>query len=1176
MLVSASPLVAAERPIMTYVLHSSVNTSTSTGQQIASAMAAAVENYNRYGVFAGPAWGSYPISARYDSGVPTANGSGGGVITFGGQRNTRVAQHELGHVLGAGQHSAWGANMVGGVWQGDYAQSVMRAIDGPGAQLRGDSIHFWPYGLNYDSEWNTTSARANVLVTAAWRRDMGIGYTWPPVNGPASGTYRLKPAHASNMALRGVGTADRAPLDIATLGTGTDQQFVIERQPDGTYEIKSAEGGNRNISVPSASTTVGTGLLLINDNNSDAQRWILEPHGAGFRITSQNHLLRVMEAQSAGTTDGTLTLSGEYTGTTSNHQIWILEAVPGSSTQTIAYWNGDVSNLWNAPASGNTNWATGYNRITDTGRIPDLLTNVYFGAGTANRNTTLGEAFNIAGLIFENGTGASIDGTHHLTLGADGIAVGMGNTGAATIATSGNVILAEDQTWTNMSLYPLTVSSVVSGVAKLTTAGSGTTVLSGDNTYTGGTEIGPGILQIGNGGTTGSITGNITNYGTLVFNRSNSFTIGGAISGSGSVTKAGSGMLTLSSANSYSGGTANVGGILAISHGSALGTGAMSFTVNTGGVGKLQVSNNITLANPININGSSSGSSTSGVIESSGNNTLSGAITWNTTGGTNSSIISQSGLLTLGGNFTAAGSVTGSRTLNLGGAGNIVANGAISNGTATVKLSKGGAGTLTLTGANTHTGGTVVNAGRLYANSNGLNGGIIDIAAGATLTFTGHNQTCSSALSGAGAILNDTSNTIILTGNHTGFSGTFTHTAGGNNTQFNSATSCSQNASYQISAGELIFAASGDYTLKMGALASTGGNIRGGNSATGTTTLEVGNLGTSTSIAGNLNNGGTKIVALTKVGTGRLTLSGTNSYSGATSVTNGSLLVNGSATATSISVANGGTLGGSGSVGAVNVQAGGTLAPGTSVGVLNAANTTIGGTFAIEIANATSADQLNASGSVTLSGPLTVSAPPELPAGTVFTIVNKSSAGAVSGNFAGKPQSSLFTESGYAWIIRYTGGDGNDITLTVASPHQQWLWANFGTDWDNPAVTGDLVDPDLDGLANLIEYATGSDPGVANPTATQGATDGGKLKISFTRNTAATDTTLSVTASDTLDGPWTEIAHSVNGAAFTATVPGVTVIETGTQPKMEVQVTDHVLMEDPNHPKRFMRVEARR
>ncbi len=136
----------------------------------------------------------------------------------------------------------------------------------------------------------------------------------------------------------------------------------------------------------------------------------------------------------------------------------------------------------------------------------------------------------------------------------------------------------------------------------------------------------------------------------------------------------------------------------------------------------------------------------------------------------------------------------------------------------------------------------------------------------------------------------------MFTGNHSGFNGTFTHSAGLNNSQFNAAQATSANAAYNISAGEMIFAGAGDYTVQMGALASTGGNIRGTNSLTGTVTLEVGNLNTNTSIAGNVNSGTQKIIALTKVGSGTLTLNGTNGYTGVTNVNAGTLSIAGSKT----------------------------------------------------------------------------------------------------------------------------------------------------------------------------------------------------------------------------------------------------------------------------------------
>ena len=85
--------------------------------------------------------------------------------------------------------------------------------------------------------------------------------------------------------------------------------------------------------------------------------------------------------------------------------------------------------------------------------------------------------------------------------------------------------------------------------------GSGTPILTGNNTYIGGTTISTGTLQIGNGGTTGNIIGNVNDNGTLTFDRSGTKKIfAGVIRGSGSLTKLGSDTLELTADNIYSGG----------------------------------------------------------------------------------------------------------------------------------------------------------------------------------------------------------------------------------------------------------------------------------------------------------------------------------------------------------------------------------------------------------------------------------------------------------------------------------------------------------------------------------------------------------------------------------------------------------------------------------------------
>jgi autotransporter-associated beta strand protein len=67
--------------------------------------------------------------------------------------------------------------------------------------------------------------------------------------------------------------------------------------------------------------------------------------------------------------------------------------------------------------------------------------------------------------------------------------------------------------------------------------------------------ISAGTLQLGNGGTTGAIPGNVTDNGSLVFNRSDSTTFNGKISGSGNVIQSGSGTTIIGGTNAYSGGT---------------------------------------------------------------------------------------------------------------------------------------------------------------------------------------------------------------------------------------------------------------------------------------------------------------------------------------------------------------------------------------------------------------------------------------------------------------------------------------------------------------------------------------------------------------------------------------------------------------------------------------------
>lgn len=140
------------------------------------------------------------------------------------------------------------------------------------------------------------------------------------------------------------------------------------------------------------------------------------------------------------------------------------------------------------------------------------------------------------------------------------------------------------------------VSAAFTGTGGVTKTTAGTVTLSGGNSYSGGTTISAGTLQLGNGGTAGSIVGNVTDNATLAFNRSDAVVFNGLISGSGAINQIGSGSTTLTASNTYSGGTTVDHGVLVVdgsiafsslsvnSAGTLAGTGIVGNTSVNGGV----------------------------------------------------------------------------------------------------------------------------------------------------------------------------------------------------------------------------------------------------------------------------------------------------------------------------------------------------------------------------------------------------------------------------------------------------------------------------------------------------------------------------------------------------------------------------------------------------------------
>ncbi|WP_143684713.1 autotransporter domain-containing protein [Variovorax sp. KK3] len=501
--------------------------------------------------------------------------------------------------------------------------------------------------------------------------------------------------------------------------------------------------------------------------------------------------------------------------------------------------------------------------------------------------------------------------------------VGIGTLGASLLVDTGTTF---------------TVGGVVSG-GRLVKEGDGALVLTGDSSHTGGTRIAAGVLSLGNGGSGGSIVGDVVNGALLRFNRSDAATFGGVVSGSGAVEQRGTGTTTLVNANTYTGGTTIAAGTLQLGDGGS--RGSIAGDVTNHGILAFNRADRSDFAGVI---------SGGGAVEQRGTGTTTLTRTQAYSGGT----VVAGGTLQLGAGGTdgwITGDVANRGTLAFNRSDATTFDGAIS-GDGSVE--QRGAGTTTLTGANRYVGNTTVHAGTLRAGGPAAfaQGGAYTVHAG-TLDLAGFDLEAS-GLSGAGGRI--TLGGARLTVNQ-GIDTTYAGAVGG--------------AGGVTKSGTGTLALTGINTYEGGTAIERGvltGHARsfGSGAITNHAALVV-DQPADAAFANAMSGSG----SFTKTGDGSLDMTGDGSaFTGTSRVAAGTLAVNGGLGGT-LSVAAGATLQGNGTVGSAVVERGGIVAPGNSIGTLHVAGDLTlapGATYRVEAAPDGRSDQILVGGKAGIQG----------------------------------------------------------------------------------------------------------------------------------------------------------------------------------------------------------------
>lgn len=554
---------------------------------------------------------------------------------------------------------------------------------------------------------HTTSAQAQVKTWNATTGNWVVGANWSPTGAPAAandvvvnngGTAQITSSVTASRLVLGQNAGTSGTV---TIGTGGSLTTVSGGSGDdigfrGSGTLRLTGGGLYNF---------GSHIFVLGLNAGSSGTVTIDGPGSRLFGTGDAFIATL------GTSSMTLTNGGAFAA--ANLRI---SDNTNAQTGTLNVFSASQVTLTGSLTAGANSGTRGIVNVDGTGSLITSNGAIIGSTGTGILTLTNGGTFN-AGSTMTLGRGYS--GTLNIGVGgAPGFVVGnvAGGVGAATVNFNHN-----DPAYVFSSL-------ISGGTLAVNQIGTGTTILTGANTYAGGTTISTGTLQLGNGGTTGSIVGNVTDNGRLVFDRSDVVTFSGLISGSGAVSQIGTGMTVLTANNTYTGATTISAGTLQLGNGGV--TGSVVGDIIDNSVLVFDRSNVMILPGVISGTGTVTQAGT-GTTALTGNSTYTGGTTISAgtlqlgNGGTTGSIV---------GNVTDNGVLAFNRSNTLDFGGVISGSGAVS---------QIGTGTTVLGGANTYSGPTTVAAGTLRAGAKGAfsPNSVHTVEAVGTLDLAGFDQT---------------------------------------------------------------------------------------------------------------------------------------------------------------------------------------------------------------------------------------------------------------------------------------------------------------------------------------------------------------------------------------------------------------------------------------------------